>query len=453
MLKIQNIFVFFTVTFLLFGCGEESHYSTETTSPSTPEITKETFNGIVVDGYIKNSKVCFDRDMDGVCSVDEQTTTTDENGLFQLYKEDLNATLVELIATEGEDTSTARDFSGIFRTILESDKLEANSTVVISPITDLVAQSFFNSTNKNFDDLSDAKNLLSEMLDLTSEQLEEDPMRNIDIFALSQEIQHTKLLLEEVTKKNVVQIDALELESEIKTQIIEFDFDIEKILIALEIRLDFTIPTNEREFVIGQAKELKNQLNSLSKDTSLSIENLNRLQKALDIKQNEAYTLIRFADENMSLSVIDLNITGESITQTLFNTTNAELDDNACVSQYDYHQLKSNAFVPEIVEDSKNGIGIKSSYGMGENLEDSEVILFYPSLSQKLSNDVTVVFQESGEYYFTFDKSWADNAEKTVYIRTPKDTQGLYSCYRYLLSSVHSSEIEAVKVFSYSELN
>ena len=452
MRRVRKFFVFIVSTFLL-GCGEESNYTTQDDSNSTPTLTQDRFNGIVVDGYIKNAKVCFDRNLDGVCSTDEQTTQTDANGRYQLYIEDLNATLVEIIATEGEDTSTNRNFSGVFRTVLKSDTINTDSTVIISPMTDLVAQSFFNSTNRSVEDLADAKNLLSQVLDLNLTQLEQDPMICIDLFALSQEIEHTKLLLEAVSKKNKPQVDMLLLESEIKTQLIELDFDIEKILIALEIRLEFSIPEKEKTFVTAQAKELKNQLNSLSKDTSLNIENLNRLQKALDIKQQTAYELIASADENSTLQVVTLNITGESLTQTNFNTTNAIFDADGCVAKNGFHALKSNAFFPETVEDTQNGVGLKSSYSRGEALDDSELVLYYPSLNVALSNDVTVVFDEDSNYYFTFDKSWEQNSNRTVYVKTPADTQELSSCYRYELSSSHANEITVVKVFSYSELD
>ena len=453
MINTNKVLIFAAIIMLFLGCGEESSYTTTEQNDSTVIQTSSSFNGIVVDGYIKDADVCFDTNMDGVCTLDEQTTTTDTYGNYTFNMLEQNTTLVQIIASGGEDTSTDKSFSDKFVHILSYDELDENKTVIVSPINDLVAHAFNNSINTSLEDLEDAKNTIASMLGLSLEQLEQDPMLNIDIFALSQEIQHTKLLLEEICKKNIIDVNLSIIQDEIKKQIVEFDFNIERILIVLEGKLDFSAPINEKDFVIAQANELKNTLNSLAKDTSLSIDNLNRLQKSLNLKQEEAYILIQNADINSTLNVVELNITSESLTQTIFNTTNAIYDENGCVSQDGYNELMSNAFSPELVNDSINGISLKSNYLLGDDLDGSDVILYYPSITQNLSNNIIYVFEENINYYFTYDEAWVENTEQTVYVKTPKDTQGLYSCYRYQLSSTTTNDITPTKVFSYLELN
>ena len=455
MLHTCKIFIFTTIVVFFLGCGEESNYTTtpENNYINTPQILQSTFDGIVVDGYIKDADICFDTNMDGTCTQEEQTTTTDTNGKYSLNMLDQNITLVQIMSSGGEDTSTDKSIHEKLIHILDYNLLDENDTIIISPITDLVAHSFNNSRNKSLEDLSDAKNTISAMLGLTIEQLDQDPMLNIDIFALSQEIQHTKLLLETLCIKYIPEVDLNTIQDEIKKQLIELDFDIEKILISIEIRLSFNAFENEKDFIIAQADELNRALNSLAQDTSLDIENLNRLQKSLALKQDKAYILLRNADENSILNVIDLDITGESLTQSIFNQENAIYDENACISRDAYNELVNQAFYIGLVTDTLNGISIKSNYDFDADFEKSEVTIYYPSISQTLSDDTIIVFEEDINYYFTFDAAWVDNVEKTIYIKTPKDTQGLFNCYRYELNSIQYSDITKTKVFSYSELN
>lgn len=456
MLNTYKMFIFTTIVFLFLGCGEESNY-TDSLAAVPVDDTNQTqrsqdqFNGIVVDGYIKNSTVCFDIDMDGVCSSDEQLTTTDTNGIYNFNIFDQNDTLVQIIATGGVDTSTDRSFEDKFITVINTDDIAKDDTILISPITDLVAHSFLNSTNKTSADLSDAKSIISQMLGLSLTQLEEDPMLNIDIFAVSQKLQHTKLLLEEVIKKNITEYDSNIIQNEIKRQMIELDLNIENILIALkEGVLNFAIPQNEEDFVIAQANELTQTLNSLAKDTSLDIDNLNRLQKSLDLKQQEAYVLIREAEITTILDVVDINITNESLTQTNFNTTNAEYDENACISN-GFNVISNNAFSASAEEDIQNGLAIRSRYEKDVEISKTEVTLYSPSLSQNIMNNDNFVFED--DFYFSYDSAWVSNAKQTIYIKTPEDAYGLNTCYRYELNSTHSSDITPTKVFSYTELN
>ncbi len=449
--------MFTSIVLLFAGCGVDSNYTADTNLSHT----SKTFHGTVVDGYIKNASVCFDTNLDGVCSLKEQTTSTNATGDYIFSMLDHNASLVQIIATDGKDTSTNRLFHDTFKTVFDYGALKENDSVIISPITDLVANSFENSTDKTLADLADAKSIISTLLSLTQTQLAQNPMLSIDVFTISQEIQHTKLLLEVLIKKNLANYNSSHIQDEIKKQMIELNLNMSNILEMLQVRLNFSIPKNEKDFVIAQADALKKSLNSLAKDTSLNIDNLNRLQKSLDIKQQEAYQLIRDANASSVLNVVDINITNESLTQTIFNTTNAELDPNGCTSSTNnYHEIQSysiptfNGDTANYKKDVANGIGIRSNYPANVDISQSTVTLYYPSISSTPSvdsSDDIIIFADN--YHILYDPAWAKSKKQTIYVKTPKDSQGLYGCYRYILNSTSQRDITPTKVFSYTELN
>lgn len=451
MVNVQNLLFLLTVPLLFFGCGEESYYMEQ--SPTNAQSTTPQFSGVVVDGYIRDASVCVDVDMDGACNYSEQTTTSDINGLYTLDMPQ-DSTIVKLIASGGIDTSTDRELNDQLLSIRNYTDIQTNSLVVISPISDLIAHSFLNSSNQTAGDLDDAYNVVSQLLGLSVQQLGQDPMSDVHIFASSQEIQHTKLLLEEVVKKNIDGYELVSIQDEIKKQMIELSLNASNILDTLEVRLNLSIPDNEKAFVIAQANELSQTLSSLAENTSLEIDSLNRLQKSIDIFQEDAYLKIQNADADTVLDLVDINITNETITQTAFDTTDAEYDENGCISSSAYNSLSTYDYVHTFNEDTSNRIGIKSGYPVGDTSEGSDVILYYPAISETAlltPVDKIVVYEEN--YDILYDASWSDSTEQTIYVKTPKDAQGLHSCYRYELNSIHANEIISTKVFSYTELN
>jgi sugar-specific transcriptional regulator TrmB len=219
----------------------------------------------------------------------------------------------------------------------------------------------------------------------------------------------------------------------------------------MEINLHTDLPQNEKTFIKNQIVELKNTLNSLTKDTSLAIENLNRLQKSIDIKQTEALAKLLHAEVNDTLNVVEINTTSQSITQSIFNTTDAILDKQACKATNGYNVLKHSNFTIEKASDTTNGIDIMSEYNRGTSLEDSQVQIFYPNLETAKEDDSIVVFQD--KYYFAFDKAWKKNTNKSIYIMTPKEKAGTYSCYKFQLNfSVAPRNIKGTKVFRYQDI-
>jgi len=443
--------IFFILSFFIQGCGS----STVILDDNTSNIS---INGVVVDGYIKDAKVCLDKNRDSLCQKEENSAITDNVGIFHLNfsKENNETEFLPIIAYEGLDTSTQKNFQDQIKNIIDSSDVENNQSIIISPLTDLVTISFLNREVNSSEVLQEAKTCVANVLNISIDDLNKDPMKNIKLFAISQELQHSKFLIQTLFEKNsdhtLSSSEKTKLQDDIKNEILNQKFNIERILIAMEINENTTIPQNEKTFTINQLKELKSQLNKLSKDTSLDVENLNRLQKSIDLKQSSAITNLKNAKYGESIQVVSLNITNESITQTKFDTKNAILDENACISTKGYHIIKNSGFMPDKTEDTQNGISLKSTYAFDKNKELSEVQLFYPDLNQTKEDDSVVVFGE--KYYFAFDKAWTKNAKKTIYIQTPKkDENGTYSCYKYVLNFRVSTDVKPTKVYRYNEIN
>jgi cytoskeletal protein RodZ len=128
----------------------------------------------------------------------------------------------------------------------------------------------------------------------------------------------------------------------------------------------------------------------------------------------------------------------------IFDTIDAIYDANACTTS-GFLAIKDSSFDPEGYEDTENGMIIGSSYPMGVDLEQSEVNMYHPGLHQTKVGGWTNVQEKN--YYFSFDYAWIENDKKTVYVRTPKNSDGKFGCYRYELTSTDSTNIVATKVY------
>jgi len=469
--KLVNIIkIFAIVLFTLFfnGC-DDSNYIYDSNYTDMTQTDK--ISGIVVDGYISGSNVWIDLDNDGFKSSYESSSTTNSDGIFVFN----NPTIVEnsfisMYATSGIDTSTERDFTEVFRTILNTSILDSDTVYVISPITDLVAIWYEYSEGNSSSDLVDAKYKIANIFETTSSKVEENPMNDIELFAISQNLQHVKLLLKYILMNNMGELNEEEektLEKNIKIELIKRGMDLEDVLLDFELMHSCSepnpndpfcllegIPDNQKEFLIAQATELKSTIDSLSSDTSLNIENLNRLQKAIDTEMQKAYVMLSNSDSTTIFEVIDIDITNDSITRTTFSTVNAINDENGCISD-GYNKLSNFNYPwpgvePDTSSDLDNGISLRALGVYEEGVAKYEVTIFYPDLENATSGNKSTKIEEN--YSFGYDKAWLENSDKTIYVMTPKDEDGVYSCYRYQLSSTSDSEVVSTKVFRYSEL-
>ena len=439
MIKIIKLITIFLPLFFL-GC-DSSTYQVETQENIT--TTQKDISGLIVDGYISDSSICIDTNFDNLCDENQTTIRSDKNGKFTFTTKDTNTTnIISFISYGGKNNSTQTTFLDQLKTVVDTSKDIPSLT--ISPLTDLVAVYFLNDTTHDSFTLNDAQSVVSDSLNISTLDIYKDPMTNWDIFKKSQEIQYTKHILETAFEK-LVNLDKTLLKEKIKYELLNYSFNIEQILIAMEINLRKTLSDDEKEFIKNKISNMKTSLANLNSDITSDIDNFPKIeQKIYDDEKSTKQNIID-GDINTSLSLlpIDLNVPQY---KAIFDETNAVLDVNACSTTNGFNILSNNAFEIGVNSDTRNGIDIKSQYAMGTEISDSQVTIFYPSLENaKIENSSVTIFEE--DYYFAFNKAYIQNTHNIVYVEVPQNENNISSCYRYELNSALVSELDGVKVF------
>lgn len=417
------------------------------------------FGGIVVDGYISGATVCLDLNLNSLCDTNEPITISNEDGEFSFYSQDFSGySYIPIIAKGGVDTATNRVFRGELQTIIDTANLSKGDSLIINPLTDLVAISFLRSSIKDGVALLDSIQEVADVFSLNRDVILSDPMQDISLFAKVQEIQHLKKLIETSATKTYVTNGSTDILTEIKsalvTQIqdsIDYTLKLDRVLYTVEIELNINIPENEKTYILAQISEIQRVLDGFVADSTIEIENLDRLQLALDNEMEIAYTNLATAGSESEIEVTYIDIVYETITQSLFSKVSATQDPQACLATNGYQIISHNSFTPERVDDYENGLSIYSGYSLdSDNLESTEVQLYYTSLTVDRADSSTIVFEDN--YTFSFNQAWIENSNHTIYIRTPKDSQNLYGCYKAELNSKLSSEIVLTKVYRYTDI-
>jgi len=117
-----------------------------------------TISGLAEDGYLKDAKVCLDKNLNHTCNNDEPFTWTDNNGKYILknIRKDEQANfpiIVEIVANKTIDQDTGEVIENSF---VLTTPLSKNA--VISPITTLVQGLLDNNSSLN---LNQASNIIS----------------------------------------------------------------------------------------------------------------------------------------------------------------------------------------------------------------------------------------------------------------------------------------------------
>lgn len=128
-----------------------------------------------------------------------------------------------------------------------------------------------------------------------------------------------------------------------------------------------------------------------------------------------------------------------------FSKKDAKFDANACILNTTFKVIEDSSLGANATADAKNGLTILSQYPFSSDIPSTQVALFYPPLKVGLLNKKVYIYEDN--YRLGFDKAWYSNTLGNVYIRTPKDTNGAYSCYRYELNSVSGNAITKTKVY------
>ncbi len=176
-------------------------------------------------------------------------------------------------------------------------------------------------------------------------------------------------------------------------------------------------------------------------------------QVATDSSDSES-TDISSGDTNISTGtdINDTNSTNGSGTVVVggsstsgFSKIGAEQDSNACIINTTFKVIDDSSFDPLSAADVDNGLEIASQYDYSVDLEATKVVLFYPSITTALLDKKVHIYEEY--YRLSFDRAWASSSIANVYVRTPKDINGIYGCYRYELGSLSGDSITKTKVY------
>lgn len=410
------------------------------------------FDGLFVDGYIKDATLCLDLDYDGLCTATEASSSSTESGVFTFTDATVQVnTLLPIIAYGGIDTFTSLNYTAQLKTIISVNDVNSTPTAItiISPLTDMVATDFLQKSEKSQDTFDSSISSFATAFGLDINVLYSDPVQNVSLFMTSQELEHIKRLCEVVIKKTtgLVYNDAelLALREEIKIvlsgQILSSSYeklDIFRVLAVLDGSLNITIASTEKNFVIDQVAEIQRVLADLSSSAEITTSALSRIQLQLEAEMAVAYANVSF---------VGLTLTVEGIIYSIFDKTDASYDENACSQNTLYvNSISNDVNITGVKsEDPDNGLTLKSEQG--------EHILFYPNLSQiKTDIDVSII-EDTNSFYITYDTAWVDlNDTKSIYIQTPQDAvTGLYGCMRAKLSSTTQGDIVLEKVYRYTD--
>ncbi|APW65939.1 MULTISPECIES: hypothetical protein [Arcobacteraceae] len=305
MQNFKNILISSITASFLIACGGGG-------SSSSSSSSLKSLSGTIIDGYIKDATVCLDINSNGLCDTTEPLTQSLEDGTFTFKDVEVETNkLYPVISIGGIDTATGKAFDGELKNVFDSNTINSGESLTISPLTDLVATSFLQSTTKDESALLSSRDTISTALGLTTAQLDNDPMKNTEVFAKAQEIQQIKELIKTSSQKNLSTQLTIEQQNSITEalvkQIAETNtIDISKVLTNIETDLSITIPSNEKTFIVEQSDEIKTNLTILSTDTTIDITKLDEIQNAFEIQMNDAYTIINNATSTDILTKVTI---------------------------------------------------------------------------------------------------------------------------------------------------
>jgi hypothetical protein len=154
----------------LVGCGGGGSSSSDTSTSST-------VSGSAVDGYLKNSTVCLDLNLNGICDVaTEPTTLTGENGAYSLtikpeHKSHINYNKAPLIVYGGVDQDNPTvDYTGKLKS-----PNDGSGKVNLTVTTTLVSSYLENNSSKG---IKEAKQKVADIFGIDVAKVDADPRAN-----------------------------------------------------------------------------------------------------------------------------------------------------------------------------------------------------------------------------------------------------------------------------------
>lgn len=306
------------------GGGDSSSSSNNNGGGTSPTSNTKTFSGIAVDGYISGGTACLDKNINGICDNGEPTTPTNANGKFTFTDVEVESgKLIPVIVTGGTDTATNKPFEGSLSNIINTDDIATNTSLFVSPLTDLVATSFLVSNDKSSASLALIKTNVASSLNLNVEKLDKDPMQDKEVFAKAQEVQQTKkLILTAATKAASGSLNEEELTKSVREAISTSvqtgtTLNSTDVITKLkEIHPTVNIPSNETDFIANQTTEIKSALATIVTDTTIIVDSLDQQESNLITTVESALTKIEDATDGSVITVVEVSPLYPATTQT-----------------------------------------------------------------------------------------------------------------------------------------
>ncbi len=325
----KHILLIVLILLSFWGCGDGDNSSTNNTDNNNPiQPIAKTISGVVVDGYIKNAKVCLDIDSNNICTSDEPTATTSYDGRFNFSTTQTGE--YPIIISGGIDTATDESFDGTLKNIVSLTDSATQVSTTITPLTTMSAIVYQKEKETNQSYLFDtAKQTVASNLGLTLTQIDKDPLKDKVVFAKAQQIvQSVKLFSKTIQSDESNKIKNKELFDHIITQIslsvqedtISKDLNISKVVTKLEDTIynnsSISIDNDTKEFIQNYTQEIKTKASEI-----VDINNLDNLQNGFKAFTNEAKN--RMGNNNASgLSAIVTNFQNKSKDLLLQSTVN-----------------------------------------------------------------------------------------------------------------------------------
>lgn len=175
--------------------------------------------GVVVDGYIKNSKVCLDLNQNELCEVGEPFDMTNENGEYVINLSNVSSSdrkSKNIIAYGGIDTFSGNSFKGKMKAKIKDGEEENN----VSPLTTMLSEKMDTGISYN-----EAVEKLSQSFQLEKEDIEGDTATgSTKAYLLAVKYQKSKEMLEMLSDTPAKAKEAINsLLKEIDGSVVDYD--------------------------------------------------------------------------------------------------------------------------------------------------------------------------------------------------------------------------------------
>ncbi len=136
----------------------------------------------------------------------------------------------------------------------------------------------------------------------------------------------------------------------------------------------------------------------------------------------------------------------------IFESSGAVYDENACNSSWATAPIlqDNNENDDRETSDDANGIAVMSYYTETGYVENSNVIVYYKTITGETGN---LAFRKNGyfdnsQFRIEYDPVWITEPNNTIYVETPKLDNELKTCYKIIINSDDISNTEQ-KVYRY----